>query len=105
MPLTDPRTQPLRLPESDALPPAGSSFKEMIRFISTFELPVIDRFRDRWGDQYQQRVEAVWSGCISRFKAGAAAEGPADELLLCLAHDCILGPNLGVPMERKLTFW
>jgi hypothetical protein len=92
--MPDPKSQPFRPPESDSLPPAGTSLEGMIRFISTFELPLIRQFRDRWGEQYKQRVQAHWSVCIRRFQSGTAAEGPADELLLCLAYDCILGPYL-----------
>jgi hypothetical protein len=56
----------------------------MIRFIRTFELPLIRQFRERWGEQYTHRVQAHWSECIRRFQSGTVAEGPADELLLRL---------------------
>ena len=103
--MPDPISQPFRLPESDSLPPAGTSLEGMIRFIRTFELPLIRQFRERWGEQYTQRAQAHWSECIRRFQSGAAAEGPADELLLCLVYDCVLGPHLGVPKPHKLAFW
>jgi hypothetical protein len=77
----------------------------MIRFISTFEMPLVRQFRERWGEQYTQRVRAHWSECVRRFHCGAAAKGPADELLLCLAYDCVLGPYLGVPEPHKVAFW
>src|SRR3954469_23351917 len=77
----------------------------MIRFISTFELPLIRQFRDRWGEQYRERLQAHWAECVRRFRSGAAASGPADELLLCLAYECILGPYLGVPESHKREFW
>ncbi|MCI0637988.1 MAG: hypothetical protein L0Y72_23560 [Gemmataceae bacterium] len=103
--MADTISQPFRMPESDSLPPAGTPLEGMIRFISTFELAIIRQFRERWGEEYKGRVQAHWSECVRRFKAGAPAEGPADELLLCLAYDCVLGPYLGVPEPHKLVFW
>ncbi len=103
--MADVRSQPFRLPEADALPRPDTSLEGMICFISSFELPLIRQFRERWGERYAERVRAHWSECVRRFESGAAAEGPADELLLCLAYDCILGPCLGVPERHKLQFW
>src|SRR5262245_18760542 len=105
MRMSDPRLRPFQLPPIDSLPPTGTSLQDMIRFVGAFEMPVIRLFQERWGQRYKQRVQACWSDSIRRFKAGGAAEGPADELLLCLAYDCILGPYLGVPEPHKLVFW
>ncbi len=61
-------------------------------------------FQDRWGEEYRKNVQNLWHRCVQSYKAGVAAKGAADELLLCLTYDVILGPYLGVPDPHKLLF-
>jgi hypothetical protein len=61
-------------------------------------------FRARWGESYKANLEALWRRCVESYLAGDPAPSPADELLMCLAYDVILGPSLGVPGPHKLPF-
>ena len=93
---------PLVLPSADRFPPAGSTLEEIVRFARAVDPTV--HFRARWGDSYKPNLEALWRRCVESYLAGDPEPGPADELLMCLAYDVILGPSLGVPGPHKLPF-
>jgi hypothetical protein len=103
--MAHPPPQPFRPPALQSLPSAGASLAEVIRFIGTFELPLIDHYRQRWGAEYPDRAQSLWARCVDAFQAGRPATGAVDDLLLCLGYDSALGPYLGVPESDKLRFW
>ncbi len=92
----------LRLPSPEALPETDAALEEVIRFAHSVDPTA--HFHDRWGDEYKTNVQTLWHRCVQSYKAGAAATGAADELLMCLTYDVVLGPYLGVPDPHKLPF-
>ena len=94
---------PWRMPSSEILPDAAdATLEQIIRFAHSVDPTT--HFHDRWGEEYQKNVRALWQRCVESFKAGAAAAPPPDELLMCLTYDVVLGPYLGVPDPHKLPF-
>ena len=94
-----------RPPSAGSLPSADASVAEVLRFIGTFDMPLFEHIRQRWGAEYRDLVQARWGRGINEFSSGQPAVGPVDELLLCLAYDAAVGPYLGVPESDKLPFW
>ena len=90
------------LPTLEALPGTDATLPQIIRFAQSVDPTAL--FRDRWGDNYQQNVAALWDRYVQSYKAGVEAQGPADELLMCLVYDVVLGPYLGVPEPHKRPF-
>ena len=93
---------PFRLPDPAALPPPGASLQQVIRFADAHD-PTL-HFRARWGSAYAGEATALWGACVAAFKAGAPPPGSAEDLLMCLAYDCVLGPYMGVPEPHKAQF-
>ena len=91
-----------KLPTPDSLPGAEASFEEIVRFARATDPTA--HFHVLWRENYQANVEALWHRCVQSYKAGAAATGAPDELLMCLSYDVVLGPHLGVPEPQKLSF-
>ncbi len=89
-------------PTLETLPGTDATLPQIIRFAQSVDPTAL--FRERWGDDYQQNVRALWDRCVQSYKVGAEAPGPADELLMCLAYDVVLGPYLGVPEPHKRPF-
>ncbi len=90
------------MPPAEALPRDRASLREIIHFAWAYD--PTEHFLERWGENYKAKVEALWHGCVQSFLAGTPAAGEADELLLCLVYDCVLGPGLGVPESLKEGF-
>ncbi len=90
------------LPTLDALPGTDATLQQIIRFAHSVDPTAL--FRERWGDDYQQNVRALWDRCVQSYKAGVEAPGSIEELLMCLAYDVVLGPYLGVPEPYKRPF-
>jgi hypothetical protein len=93
---------PLRLPSLETLPEADATIDQIIRFVHSVDPTT--HFQDRWGEEYRTNVQALWHRCVQSYKAGAAATGGVDELIMCLTYDVVLGPCLGVPEPHKLSF-
>ncbi len=90
------------LPKLEALPGTDATLPQIIRFAQSVDPTAL--FRDRWGKVYQQNVAALWEHCVQSYKAGVEAPGSAEELLMCLTYDVVLGPYLGVPEPHKRPF-
>jgi hypothetical protein len=90
------------MPPLEALPAATASLEEIGRFAMLFDRT--GHFRERWGERHRPNVDALWKKCVSAYRGDRSATEPADELMLCLAFDWILGPYLGVPEREKLSF-
>ena len=84
------------------LPETNATLEQIIRFARSVD--PTEHFNARWGEEYRTNVQALWHRCVQSYKAGAAAEGDPDELLMCLSYDVFLGPYLGVPDPHKLLF-
>ena len=93
---------PWRMPAPETLPSAVATLEQIIRFAHSVDPTT--HFRDRWREEYQTNVRALWQRSVESFKAGAATAAPPDELLMCLTCDVVLGPYLGVPDPHKLPF-
>jgi hypothetical protein len=93
---------PSKTPSSEALPGADATLEQIIRFARSVD--PVEHFRDRWGDEYETKVRALWEGCVESYKAGVPASAQPDELTMCLSYDLALGPYLGVPEPHKLPF-
>jgi hypothetical protein len=89
-------------PTVGALPGADATLQQIIRFAQSAD-PTAE-FRARWGENYQTNVKALWDRCVQSYNAGVKPQGSADELLMCLAYDIVLGPYLGVPEPHKRPF-
>jgi hypothetical protein len=74
----------------------------MIRFADAYN--PTPHFRSKWCESYASSVRSLWERCVQAYKAGHAAPGSPEELLMCFAYDVVLGPNLGVPEPHKLAF-
>jgi hypothetical protein len=92
----------LKLPSLESLPTEAASLAEIGKFISTFD--PTEYFRERWQEDYVSNISSLHRRCIESYRAGLAATEPADELLMCVTYDFILGPYLGVPEPHKLPF-
>ncbi len=90
------------LPSLEALPGTDATLPQIIRFAQSVDPTAL--FRERWGENYQRNVAALWDRCVQSYKAGVTASEPPDELLMCLTYDVVLGPYLGVPEPHKLPF-
>ncbi len=95
-------SKPLEMPSLESLPGSTASLEELLRFTRAFD-PTL-HFRQRWPENYKTEVEALWHRCVQSYKAGTPASAGPDELLMCMAYDCVLGPYLGVPEPQKAQF-
>jgi hypothetical protein len=93
---------PTWLPSPEALPGADATLEQIIRFAHAAD-PTAD-FQARWGEAYKTNVQALWERCVRAYMTGVAATDAADELIMCLTYDIVLGPCLGVPDPHKLPF-
>ena len=93
---------PLKLPYPESLPGTDATLEESIRFARASD--PTQHFRDKWGTEYASHVRALWGRSVEAYLAGAKPPGGADESLMCLAYDIVLGPYLGVPEPHKLLF-
>jgi hypothetical protein len=93
---------PWTMPSTEALPFDSAGLLEIGKFILHYD--PTRHFRERWGDDYRAKIEALWNSCVAAYRDGRTPNHPADELLLCLTRDWILGPYLGVPQGEKLRF-
>ncbi len=90
------------LPTLEDLPGTNATLAQIIGFARSADPTAL--FHERWGDNYRRNVAALWDRCVQAYKAGVEAQGPADELLMCLAYDVVLGSYLGVPGPHKQPF-
>ncbi len=90
------------MPTLQSLPGKDASLKELIRFADTYN--PTPHFRKSWGENYESNIGTLRTSCVQAFKSGAMAAGTPDELLMCFAHDVVLGPYLGVPEPQELGF-
>lgn len=102
MPMSEPESSPLRMPPVESLPGGDASIEDFIRFTREFDPTA--HFQERWAARYKQEVAALRDRCVQSYRAGKPADGSAAELLMCMTHDCILGPYLGVPGSHKVEF-
>ena len=91
-----------RMPGLESLPGLDASFRDIGRFLHDHD-PTL-HFHRIWGHDYQENVRSLWQRLSSAFKDGATAAGQADELLMCMAYDWVLGPHLGMPDSKKQEF-
>ncbi len=88
-----------KLPTLEDLPGTDATLTQIIGFARSADPTAL--FHERWGDNYRRNVAALWDRCVQAYKAGVEAQGPAEELLMCLTYDVVLGPYLGVPEPHK----
>ena len=100
--MTDPGTPQLKLPPLESLQGEAAALADFAKFTRPFDPTAY--FRGRWQQDYLANVRALHTRCIEAYRAGLPATAPADELLMCVAYDFILGPHLGVPEPHKLPF-
>lgn len=88
--------------EADDLPGTDATLKDMVNFERTINPVAV--LRERWGDSYEVKSEAVHRGIVKAFKEASDPGMPPDALLLCFAMEVNLGPYLGIGGERKMRF-
>lgn len=62
-----------KLPTLEALPGTDATLLQIIRFAQLVDPTAL--FRERWGDNYQQNVRALWDRCVQSYKAGGGRQG------------------------------
>ncbi len=92
----------LSLPAVEDVPGDTASLNEIGAFIVRFD--PARHFRERWGERYRVATEALWQECVSAYHGGRNPAVSGGELLLCLAYDWRLDPDLGVGEHEKLAF-
>ena len=91
-----------KLPDIDSLPGPQASFRDIGRFLHDHD-PTL-HFHKLWGDDYRENVQALWQRLNGMFKKGEKPVGHAEELLMGMNYDWVMGPYLGVPESKKQEF-